>query len=76
MTKQKTGYFAMRIAPHDRAIIQELARRLRRTESDALRYIAQEVVYAMRAEDERAARLSPVNIPQPAEQPAQAVTAQ
>lgn len=68
-TMNKTELFTIRLSPDERAIIHELAQRLRRTEADALRLVAREVVYAMRAEENRAmlpAFANPTNAEQPA----------
>lgn len=47
----KAENFTMRVSPIDKAIFEELARRLGRTQSASLREIAREVVIALRNEE-------------------------
>lgn len=47
----KAENFTMRVSPIDKAIFEELAQRLGRTQSASLRDIAREVVIALRNEE-------------------------
>jgi hypothetical protein len=67
----KMHVFTMRIDDEDRAVIADLARRLRRSQSDALRIVAREALASLQgAAPEGLVRPVSVNIPHPAE-PAQ-----